>query len=283
MVNYNLEEPKERGFWYDCCVTNLKKGRSTKQLICTIFVWADPVLENCKIIFLDEIFAIEKTITLMDQISESKNSPIAPRGKMPNCTHCNDIPNKKCKICSCHICGEDDWYCPECKNDETEVVRAGEKLKASNAPLFRLITLDPFQVLKSALCGSFEFKFLKVVFIDLMLLAFMVVKMMEPIPLYLLYGGYEDDLDEGEEFKYTGSGARDLSGNKQCAEQSCDQILSRMNKALASNCNVAINKNGAEAKDWKAGKPVRMVRNCKGRKHSEFCPEEGNRYDGIYK
>ncbi|GIY15939.1 e3 ubiquitin-protein ligase UHRF1 [Caerostris darwini] len=38
MVNYNLEEPKERGFWYDCCVTNLKKGRSTKQLIGTIFV-----------------------------------------------------------------------------------------------------------------------------------------------------------------------------------------------------------------------------------------------------
>ncbi|GIX93266.1 e3 ubiquitin-protein ligase UHRF1 [Caerostris extrusa] len=77
MVNYNLEEPKERGFWYDCCVTNLKNGRSTKQLIGTIFVGADSELENCKIIFLDEIFAIEKTITLMDQISVSKNSPIA--------------------------------------------------------------------------------------------------------------------------------------------------------------------------------------------------------------
>ncbi|GIX98231.1 hypothetical protein CEXT_114282 [Caerostris extrusa] len=54
-------------------------------------------------------------------------------------------------------------------------------------------------------------------------------------------------------------------------------------QALSSNCNVAINKNEAEAKDWKAGKLVRVVRNCKGRKHSEFCPEEGNRYDGIYK
>ncbi|GIY48206.1 RING-type E3 ubiquitin transferase [Caerostris darwini] len=31
MVNYNLEEPKERGLWYDCCVINLKNGRSTKQ------------------------------------------------------------------------------------------------------------------------------------------------------------------------------------------------------------------------------------------------------------
>ncbi|GIY19420.1 e3 ubiquitin-protein ligase UHRF1 [Caerostris extrusa] len=99
----------------------------------------------------------------------------------------------------------------------------------------------------------------------------------------VLSGGYEDDLDEGEDFKYTGSGGRDLSGNKRCAEQSCDQTLTRMNKALASNCNAALNKNGAEAKDWKAGKPVRVVRNCKGRKHSEYSPEEGNRYDGIYK
>ncbi|GIZ00443.1 e3 ubiquitin-protein ligase UHRF1 [Caerostris extrusa] len=95
MVNYNLEEPKERGFWIDS------------------------ELENCKIIFLDEIFAIEKTVTLMDQISESKNSPIAPRGKMPNCTYCKDRPNKKCKICSCHICGgkdspEKQILCDEC-------------------------------------------------------------------------------------------------------------------------------------------------------------------------
>jgi len=55
--------------------------------------------------------------------------------------------------------------------------------------------------------------------------------------------------------------------------------------ALAKNCNVskldAVN--GGEAKDWKSGKPVRVVRNCKGRKHSEFAPDEGNRYDGIYK
>ncbi len=42
-------------------------------------------------------------------------------------------------------------------------------------------------------------------------------------------------------------------------------------------------KKGGEAKDWKAGKPVRVVRNCKGRKHSKYAPEEGNRYDGIYK
>ncbi len=30
----------------------------------------------------------------------------------------------------------------------------------------------------------------------------------------VLSGGYEDDKDEGEWFLYTGSGGRDLSGNK---------------------------------------------------------------------
>ena len=42
-------------------------------------------------------------------------------------------------------------------------------------------------------------------------------------------------------------------------------------------------KTGAEAKNWKSGKPVRVVRNCKLAKHSKYAPVEGNRYDGIYK
>ena len=55
-------------------------------------------------------------------------------------------------------------------------------------------------------------------------------------------------------------------------------------RALARNCNASLDKNkGNESKDWKAGKPVRVVRNCKGRKHSKYAPEDGNRYDGIYK
>lgn len=55
-------------------------------------------------------------------------------------------------------------------------------------------------------------------------------------------------------------------------------------RALALNCSAPINdRKGAEAKDWRAGKPVRVVRNVKGRKHSKYAPTEGNRYDGIYK
>lgn len=55
-------------------------------------------------------------------------------------------------------------------------------------------------------------------------------------------------------------------------------------RALALNCSAPINdRKGAEAKDWRSGKPVRVVRNVKGRKHSKYAPAEGNRYDGIYK
>lgn len=44
------------------------------------------------------------------------------------------------------------------------------------------------------------------------------------------------------------------------------------------NCNTPVNKDGAEAKDWRGGKPVRVIRNAKGRKHSKYAPEDGNRY-----
>ncbi|KAG8130572.1 putative Hp isoform 2 protein, partial [Naja naja] len=54
--------------------------------------------------------------------------------------------------------------------------------------------------------------------------------------------------------------------------------------ALALNCDAPLDdKNGAESKNWRAGKPVRVVRSSKGRRISKYAPEEGNRYDGIYK
>jgi E3 ubiquitin-protein ligase UHRF1 len=99
----------------------------------------------------------------------------------------------------------------------------------------------------------------------------------------VLSGGYEDDIDNGIEILYTGSGGRDLSGNKCTAHQSCDQTLTRLNKALALNCNAPLEKKGAEATDWKGGKPIRVVRSWKLCKHSEYAPEVGNRYDGLYK
>jgi E3 ubiquitin-protein ligase UHRF1 len=61
---------------------------------------------------------------------------------------------------------------------------------------------------------------------------------------------YEDDRDEGEWFLYTGSGGRDLSGNKRVSKiQSFDQTFDKMNKALLISCQ--------------KGLPVRVVRSHK--------------------
>ncbi|KAG0631582.1 hypothetical protein M758_1G264000 [Ceratodon purpureus] len=84
-----------------------------------------------------------------------------------------------------------------------------------------------------------------------------------------LSGGYEDDEDHGEWFLYTGSGGRDLSGNKRTnKEQSFDQKFDKMNEALRVSC--------------KMGYPVRVVRSHK-EKRSNYAPEKGVRYDGVYR
>lgn len=50
-----------------------------------------------------------------------------------------------------------------------------------------------------------------------------------------------------------------------------------LNRALARNCNVPLNINGAKSTDWKKGKPVRVVRTYKFAKHSNYAPKEGMR------
>lgn len=84
-----------------------------------------------------------------------------------------------------------------------------------------------------------------------------------------LSGGYIDDEDHGEWFLYTGSGGRDLSGNKRTnKEQSSDQKFTKMNDALRVSCL--------------KGYPVRVVRSHK-EKRSSYAPESGVRYDGVYR
>ncbi|KAL0700930.1 hypothetical protein Bca4012_057052 [Brassica carinata] len=84
-----------------------------------------------------------------------------------------------------------------------------------------------------------------------------------------LSGGYKDDEDHGEWFLYTGSGGRDLSGNKRTnKDQSFDQKFEKSNEALRVSC--------------KMGYPVRVVRSHK-EKRSAYAPEAGVRYDGVYR
>ncbi|KAG8678813.1 hypothetical protein FRC09_019520, partial [Ceratobasidium sp. 395] len=88
-----------------------------------------------------------------------------------------------------------------------------------------------------------------------------------------LSGGYDDDVDMGEAFTYTGSGGRDLKGTKanpknlRTAPQSSHQTFENsFNKAL---------KVSSETK-----KPVRVIRGFK--LPSKYAPKTGYRYDGIY-
>jgi len=86
-----------------------------------------------------------------------------------------------------------------------------------------------------------------------------------------LAGGYEDDLDLGDCFTYTGEGGRALKGtdgtkNLRTAPQSKDQTLTRGNLALSLNVQTR--------------RPLRVIRGHKLR--NKYAPEYGYRYDGKH-
>uniref|UniRef100_A0A3P8T6F5 E3 ubiquitin-protein ligase UHRF n=1 Tax=Amphiprion percula TaxID=161767 RepID=A0A3P8T6F5_AMPPE len=383
MVNYNMETPDERGFWFDAEVLTLSQtSRTNKELRVNILLGGPgDVIGDCKVQFLDEIYQVEKPgaralsaadgqFKRMNQLTHSKHSPnatfedkpmcmissfssyvcmnvsflfLTPGKSGPECKHCKADPDAECRFCSCCVCGgkqdahmqllcdecnmafhiyclnpplatipdDEDWYCPTCKNDTSEVVKAGEKLKASKkkAKMPSATTESQRDWGKGMACVG-RTKECTIV----------PSNHYGPIPgvpvgttwkfrvqvseagvhrphvggihgrsndgsySLVLAGGFEDEVDRGDEFTYTGSGGRDLSGNKRIGEHSFDQTLTHMNRALALNCDAPLNdKDGAESRNWRAGKPVRVVRSSKGRRISKYAPEEGNRYDGIYK
>lgn len=344
MANYNVEKPSELGFWYDCTVTAKRHTRTVKELRATVCVGSGKaLLENCRLRFCDELFAIEQHPGVEPEKRENLQESPVKRRLQPDCTHCGDRPERNCRHCACCRCGskddpgsqllcdecdkafhmscleppltelpkEEHWFCPECKTDASEVVQPGEGLKASRrksklpsaAPQTErdwgrgmacagrsrectLVAPNHFGPVPNVPVGScWKFR-LQVSETGCHRPPVGGIHGRESDGAYsiVLSGGYEDDADDGDEFHYTGSGGRDLSGNKRTAEQSCDQELTRMNKSLARNCAAPLDpKNGATAKDWRQGKPVRVVRSYKGAKHSKYSPKEGLRYDGIYK
>ena len=56
-MNYNIEQPNERGFWYDATVTGWRCTSSLKSLVVTIKSVKD--VPNCEIMFRDECFKLE--------------------------------------------------------------------------------------------------------------------------------------------------------------------------------------------------------------------------------
>uniref|UniRef100_A0A2K5E2S0 E3 ubiquitin-protein ligase UHRF n=1 Tax=Aotus nancymaae TaxID=37293 RepID=A0A2K5E2S0_AOTNA len=330
MLNYNPDNPKERGFWYDAEISRKRETRTARELYANV-VLGDDSLNDCGIIFVDEFFKIDPMV----------GNPMR-RKSGPSCKYCKDDVNRLCRVCACHLCGgqqdpdkqlmcdecdmafhiyclqpplssvpsEDEWNCPECRNDASKVVLAGERLRESKkAAKMASATSSSRDWGKGMACVGRTKE-----------CTIIPSNHYGPIPgipvgtiwrfrvqvsesgvhrphvagihgrsndgaySLVLAGGYEDDVDHGSFFTYTSSGGRDLSGNNRTVEQSCDQKFTNTNRAQALNCFAPINdQEGAEAKDWRSGKPVRVVRNVKGGKHSKYAPAEGIQYDGIYK
>ena len=209
---------------------------------------------------------------------------------------------------------DDEWFCPDCKNED-DTVKAGEKQEDGKKKKKMASKVNPATSSKRDWGKGFatvgRTKECKIVsqhhsgpipgvevgsawLLRLQVseagihrphVAGIAGTAAEGCQSIVLSGGYEDDVDNGEEFTYTGSGGRDLSNNKRTAAQSSDQTLTKHNAAIAKSCNAPFNdkKGGDAGENWKKGKPIRVVRGYKGRKHSKYAPEEGCRYDGIYK
>ena len=79
----------------------------------------------------------------------------------------------------------------------------------------------------------------------------------------VISGGYEDDLDFGQEIIYTGTGGFDASTRKQIADQTFE------------NTN-----NAGLVTSQLSGLPVRAVRGSGG--DPEHSPQSGYRYDGLF-
>ncbi|XP_064900869.1 E3 ubiquitin-protein ligase UHRF2-like isoform X3 [Columba livia] len=299
----------------------------------------EDAINDCRILFIEEMYKIEKPgaypLTFGDGDFKRKSGP--------ECKHCKADPDKECRFCSCYLCGgkqdahmqllcdecnmayhiyclnpplskipeDEDWYCPSCKNDSNEVVKAGEKLKQSKKKAkmpsastesqrdwgkgmacvgrtkeCTIVPSNHYGPIPGVPVGT-TWKFRVQVSeagVHRPHVGGIHGRSNDGAYSLVLAGGFEDEVDRGDEFTYTGSGGRDLSGNKRIGEHSFDQTLTHMNRALALNCDAPLDdKNGAESKNWRAGKPVRVVRSSKGRRISKYAPEEGNRYDGIYK
>uniref|UniRef100_A0A8C7EXI3 E3 ubiquitin-protein ligase UHRF n=1 Tax=Neovison vison TaxID=452646 RepID=A0A8C7EXI3_NEOVI len=340
MVNYSVENPGNRGFWFDAEITALKTiSRTKKELRVNIILGgSEGKLNDCQIRFVNEIFKIEKPgahpLSLADGKFLRKNDP--------ECDICGGDPNKKCRSCSCHICGgkqepnmqllcdecnmayhiyclnppldkvpeEEYWYDYQDGTNNPKIYMEPEKTSNSQRNIEKENqSLWHHNSRLQALLQSYHVQ-------DSMVLAQkQTPRSMEqnreprsrPSTLceagvhrphvggihgrsndgaysLVLAGGFADEVDRGDEFTYTGSGGKNLAGNKRIGAPSADQTLTNMNRALALNCDAPLDdKIGAESRNWRAGKPVRVIRSFKGRKISKYAPEEGNRYDGIYK
>ena len=153
LVNYNIDSPEEKGYWYEGTVTAWRSTSSKKVLEVTIKGPEGKESRGCNIVFRDIVMAVEKVSYATESSPVRASFSVAGGDK---CT-CNGKKTARCRKCGCRKCGgrEDDasmlicdeceafyhpkcvgfpvfdsadseWFCPDCKNDNDIV---GGKLK----------------------------------------------------------------------------------------------------------------------------------------------------------
>ncbi|CAG8436414.1 2708_t:CDS:2 [Ambispora gerdemannii] len=227
------------------------------------------------------------------------------------CDECNYVYHWKCLDPVMTELPTDNWFCEDCTHDDKEVVTAGKKLDLSKSKKSKMPSATQQKNWGGGMACVGRRKECTIVSKDHKgkipgvpvgsswlyrihcaesgvhrphIAGIAGTSQIGAVSI-VLGGGYPEDEDNGEEFTYTGSGGRDLSGNKRTAKQTSDQVLTSYNLALARTCNAPVDDdNGATAKNWKKSHPIRVVRGEKLKKHSpKYAPEQGYRYDGVYK
>jgi len=84
-----------------------------------------------------------------------------------------------------------------------------------------------------------------------------------------LSGGYEDDIDNGETFVYTGTGGQPDSFSSGASQNQVED------QTFEHKDNYALKKSS------ETGRPVRVIRGQNV--NSKYAPPEGYRYDGLYR
>ena len=117
MINYNMEEPEQRGYWYDAVVTAWRSTSTRKVLEVTIYGPGGRKVEKCNIAFRDEVFAVEK-VSYPTGPASGRATASAPSGGETKCS-CQGKKTAKCRKCGCGKCGGRDdeqnhILCDEC-------------------------------------------------------------------------------------------------------------------------------------------------------------------------
>ncbi|XP_040564804.1 E3 ubiquitin-protein ligase UHRF1 [Lepeophtheirus salmonis] len=221
------------------------------------------------------------------------------------CDDCHDFYHIYCLQPPLTTIPDEDWYCPKCKRSDENVVKIGSQTSqkrkldshsfkrdkgkeyslTAHSKECRKVPKDhfgPIPGIDVGMCWRFRSQIYEEGVHRHKTSSFYGSTSMGGIASVVLS---VQDVDNGDTFWLMGSGVAQPVKTGSLDDQKISQVLERTNLAVAMNCAAPICKiNGSDAgSNWRKGKPVRVLRSFGCRKFSKYAPNEGLRYDGIYK